>query len=134
MPRFPVVASIALLSLLRAMLGAAAPAPKTLSPDLRDFYIDLHQNPELSLHEEKTAAKLAERLRKLGFEVTTNVGGTGVVGVLKNGPGPTCMLRTDMDALPVAEKTGLPYASKVRRQRRAGTRCRSCTPAVTTCT
>jgi len=108
MPRFPIVASIALLSLLGAMPGAAAPAPKTLSPDLRDFYIDLHQHPELSLHEEKTAAKVADRLRQAGFEVTAGVGGTGVVGVLKNGSGPTVMLRTELDALPVEEKTGIP--------------------------
>src|SRR5258706_13396381 len=110
MPRFPVVTSIALLSLLGAMPGPAAPAPKALSPDLRDFYIDLHQHPELSLHEEKTAAKVAARLRQAGFEVTAGVGGTGVVGVLKNGSGPTVMLRTELDALPVEEKTGLPYA------------------------
>jgi hippurate hydrolase len=120
MPRFSVVASLALLSLLRALPGPAAPAPQTLSPDLRDFYIDLHQHPELSLHEEKTAAKVAERLRQAGFEVTTGVGGTGVVGVLKNGAGPTVMLRTELDALPVEEKTGLPYASTVRVKDDAG--------------
>ncbi|HSU81654.1 MAG TPA: amidohydrolase, partial [Thermoanaerobaculia bacterium] len=102
------------------MPGAAAPAPQTLSPDLRDFYIDLHQHPELSLHEEKTAAKVAARLRQAGFEVTTGVGGTGVVGVLKNGSGPTVMLRTELDALPVEEKTGLPYASTVRVKDDAG--------------
>src|SRR3954454_12106893 len=121
MPRFPVVASIAFLSLLGAVPGPAAPAPKTLSPDLRDFYVDLHRNPELSLHEEKTAAKIALRLRQAGFEVTTGVGGTGVVGVLKNGSGPTVMLRTELDALPVEEKTGLPYASAVRVKDDAGT-------------
>jgi amidohydrolase len=124
MPRFPFVASIALLSLLRAVPGpAAAPpaGPKALSPDLRDFYVDLHRNPELSLHEEKTAAKVAARLRQAGFEVTTGVGGTGVVGVLKNGSGPTVMLRTELDALPVEEKTGLPYASTVRVKDDSGT-------------
>ena len=121
MPRFPVVALIALLSLLVAVPGPAAPAPKALSPDLRDFYIDLHQHPELSLHEEKTAAKVAARLRQAGFEVTTGVGGTGVVGVLKNGSGPTVMLRTELDALPVEEKTGLPYASTVRVKDDSGT-------------
>jgi hippurate hydrolase len=127
MPRFLVVVSLALLSLPGALLGAvsgsaapAAPAPKALSPDLRDFYIDLHRNPELSLHEEKTAAKVAARLRQAGFEVTTGVGGTGVVGVLKNGSGPTVMLRTELDALPVEEKTGLPYASTVRVKDDAG--------------
>jgi amidohydrolase len=75
--------------------------------------LDLHQNPELSSHETQTAAKLASRLRGLGFEVTEQVGGTGVVALLKNGAGPTIMLRTELDALPVEEKTGLPYASKV---------------------
>src|SRR5207244_2502993 len=82
-------------------------------PDLDALYRDLHQHPELSQHEEKTAAKMSERLRKLGFEVLTGVGGTGVVGVLRNGQGPVVLLRTDMDALPVEEKTGLPYSSKV---------------------
>lgn len=85
-----------------------------LLPELDALYRDLHQTPELSHREEKTAAKMAERLRALGFEVTTGVGGHGVVGVLKNGPGPTVMVRTDLDALPVEEKTGLPYASRVR--------------------
>jgi amidohydrolase len=78
------------------------------------LYLDLHQHPEISSHETRTAALLAEKLRSLGYEVTEHVGGTGVVGVLKNGSGPTVMLRTELDALPVEEKTGLPYASKVR--------------------
>jgi amidohydrolase len=82
-------------------------------PQVERLYMDLHRNPELSYHEEKTAVKLAEQLRKLGYEVTTNVGGTGVVGVLKNGSGPVVLLRAEMDALPVPEKTGLPYASHV---------------------
>lgn len=77
------------------------------------IYRELHQNPELSLQEFKTAAKMAQALEKLGFEVTTGVGGNGVVGVLRNGSGPVIMLRTDMDALPVKETTGLPWASKV---------------------
>ena len=84
-----------------------------LYPEMEKLYVDLHQSPELSLHEEKTAAKLAARLRALGFEVTTGVGRTGLVGVLKNGKGPTVLVRTDLDGLPVEEKTGLPYASKV---------------------
>jgi hippurate hydrolase len=82
-------------------------------PALQATYFDLHEHPELSFHEVQTAQKMADGLRKLGFEVTTGVGGTGVVGVLKNGNGPTVLIRTDMDALPVSEKTGLPYASKV---------------------
>jgi hippurate hydrolase len=83
-------------------------------PEIEKLYIDLHQTPELSTLEVKTSEKMASALRGAGFEVTTNVGGHGVVGVLKNGPGPVVMLRTDMDALPVQEQTGLPYASKVR--------------------
>ena len=74
----------------------------------------MHQNPELSSHETQTAAKLASRFRSLGYDVTEHVGGTGIVAILKNGPGPTVMLRTELDALPVEEKTGLPYASKIR--------------------
>jgi amidohydrolase len=82
--------------------------------DLADFYRDLHRHPELSFQEHRTAALAADALRALGFETTTGVGGTGVVGVLRNGNGPTALLRADMDALPVQEKTGLPYASQTR--------------------
>jgi amidohydrolase len=89
-------------------------------PDAHALYVDLHQNPELSSHETQTAAKLAGRLRGLGYEVTEHVGGTGVVAILKNGAGPTVMLRTELDALPVEEKTGLSYASKVRTKDDAG--------------
>ncbi|MBP2320878.1 hippurate hydrolase [Kibdelosporangium banguiense] len=81
--------------------------------DLADFYRDLHQHPELSRQEHRTAERVAQALAPLGYEVTTGVGGTGVVGMLRNGEGPTVMLRADMDALPLEEKTGLPYASKV---------------------
>jgi hippurate hydrolase len=81
---------------------------------LETLYKHLHTHPELSLHEEQTAVRMAQELKQLGFEVTEKVGGTGVVGVLKNGAGPTVLVRTDMDALPVIEQTGLPYASKVR--------------------
>lgn len=77
------------------------------------MYRDLHQNPELSLMEFNTAAKMADALGRLGFEVTTGVGGNGVVGVLRNGKGPVIMLRADMDALPVRETTGLPFASTI---------------------
>jgi hippurate hydrolase len=80
-------------------------------PQAESLYMDLHRNPELSYHEEKTAAKIADQLRKLGYDVTTGVGGNGVVGVLKNGAGPVVMLRAELDALPVPEKTGLEYAS-----------------------
>jgi len=111
-----------------SQLGAQAaslPAPFDTQltadfPKLEAFYRDLHANPELGFAEHKTAAKLAERAKALGFEVTTGVGGTGVVAILKNGPGPTVMLRTEMDALPVLEKTGLPFASKVTTKNAAG--------------
>ena len=83
-------------------------------PEAQTLYLDLHQHPELSSHETRTAGELSNRLRTLGYEVTEHVGGTGVVAIMKNGPGPTVMLRTELDALPVEEKTGLPYASKVR--------------------
>ncbi|PXA98801.1 amidohydrolase [Nostoc sp. 3335mG] len=83
-------------------------------PELMDFYRDFHANPELSLHETRSAAKLAAEARAAGYEVTEKVGGTGVVAVLRNGPGPVVMLRADMDGLPVTEDTGLPFASKVR--------------------
>jgi hippurate hydrolase len=89
-------------------------------PSLIQLYRHLHANPELSMQEVKTSAKLAAEAKKLGFEVTTGVGKTGVVAVMKNGPGPVLMLRADMDALPVVEQTGLPYASKVKGVSRAG--------------
>lgn len=79
--------------------------------ELVDLYQDLHVNPELSFQEQRTAGIAAEHLRRAGFEVTTGVGGTGVVGILRRGAGATVMLRADMDALPVREETGLPYAS-----------------------
>jgi hippurate hydrolase len=78
---------------------------------LISFYKDLHQNPEISLQEKQTSKKLAAELRKLGFEVTENFGGYGIVGILKNGDGPRVLYRTDMDALPMHEKTNLDYAS-----------------------
>ena len=81
-------------------------------PYLEALYVHLHRNPELSFHEEKTSERMAAELHSLGFTVTEKVGGYGVVGVLKNGEGPTVLLRADMDALPVLEKTGKPYASK----------------------
>ena len=100
-------------------VAAAAPAQandlrETLAadmPELMELYRDLHANPELSFEEHETAAKLAARMRALGFEVTEGVGRTGVVSVMRNGDGPTVLLRADMDGLPVVEQTGLPYAS-----------------------
>src|SRR3954465_4107378 len=82
-----------------------------ITADLEELYRDIHQHPELSLQEHRTAGLAAERLQAGGLEVTTGVGGTGVVGLLANGDGPTVMLRADMDALPIKEATGLPYAS-----------------------
>ncbi|WP_224366372.1 amidohydrolase [Hyalangium versicolor] len=103
-------------SALAAEPGTPAPQPlqglDSLYPELDTLYRNLHQTPELSTKEENTAAKMAERLRALGFEVTEKVGGHGVVGLLRNGKGPTVMLRTELDGLPLEEKTGLPYASK----------------------
>ncbi len=107
--------------LLAAAAAAASAPPPLLSPadkgavfpQQEALYLELHRHPELSLHEVQTAARLAALVKGLGYEVTTGVGGTGVVAVLRNGPGRTVMLRTDMDALPVLEKTGLPYASTV---------------------
>jgi hippurate hydrolase len=86
---------------------------RDLLPELEDLYKDIHAHPELSLQETRTAGLAAERLRAAGYDVTTGVGKTGVVGLLRNGDGPTVMLRADMDALPVEEATGVPYASKV---------------------
>jgi amidohydrolase len=81
-------------------------------PQLMTLYRDLHANPELSMQEVRTPAKLAPEMRKLGFDVTEHVGKTGLVAVMKNGPGPVLLIRADMDALPVKEQTGLPFASK----------------------
>src|SRR5574338_1251753 len=94
---------------------AAASLPDAIRgdmPQLMALYRDLHANPELSMQEVRTPAKLAAEMRKLGFDVTEKVGRTGVVAVLKNGPGPVLLIRADMDALPVKEQTGLPFASK----------------------
>jgi amidohydrolase len=89
-------------------------------PSLMALYRELHAAPELSMQETKTAAKLAAEARKLGFQVTTGVGKTGVVAVMRNGPGPVLLIRSDMDALPVTEQTGLPFASKVKATSAAG--------------
>ncbi len=104
--------------LIAMMLTSAAPAATVAQgvaadmPQLMEVYRDLHANPELSMQEVRSAAKLAAEARKLGFQVTEGVGKTGVVAVLKNGPGPVLMLRADMDGLPVKEQTGLAFASK----------------------
>jgi hippurate hydrolase len=87
---------------------------------LFELYKHLHANPEISFQEKNTAATIASQLKKIGYEVTENFGGHGVVAVLKNGNGPCVMIRTDLDALPIEEQTGLPYASKVRMKDDAG--------------
>jgi hippurate hydrolase len=91
-----------------------------LLPDLEALYKDVHSHPELSMQETRTAGLAASRLGAAGYEVTTGVGKTGVVGLLRNGDGPTVMLRADMDALPVEEATKLPYASKATATDRQG--------------
>lgn len=91
-----------------------APEVQKQMPSLMEIYRDLHANPELSFMEVRSAGILAAEARKLGYKVTEKVGGTGVVAVLENGPGPVVLVRADMDALPVIEQTGLPGASKVR--------------------
>jgi amidohydrolase len=115
---------ISLLAVLAATAHAqnatSSKEVETVYPDVHALYLDLHENPELSSHETQTAAKIAGRLRSLGYDVTEHFGGTGIVAILKNGTGPTVMLRTELDALPVEEKTGLPYASKVHSKDDAG--------------
>jgi len=116
-----------LLLAATALMLAAPSSAATLSdairgdmPALMAVYKDLHANPELSMQEVRSPAKLAAEARKLGFTVTEKVGKTGVVAVMKNGPGPVLMIRADMDGLPVVEQTGLPFASKVRAVARSG--------------
>ena len=92
-------------------LSALESRISSLLAELEGLYTDIHSHPELSFQETRTARIAADRLRGAGYEVTDGVGRTGVVGVLRNGDGPTVMLRADMDALPVREQTGLPYAS-----------------------
>jgi amidohydrolase len=105
-------------AVLAAFAAAAAAQSEAFfaarGPALEALYVHLHQHPELSFKETQTAARMAQELRALGLDVTENVGGTGVVAVLRRGDGPVVLVRADMDALPVAEETGLPYASKVR--------------------
>ena len=109
------------LTLAAPITALALHAPVTPSQEVDDaasqaykLYVDLHQHPELSGNETQTSAKLAAALKAQGYTVTEHIGGTGFVAILKNGAGPTIMLRSELDALPVEEKTGLPFASKVR--------------------
>ena len=120
---------VAVLALALASGAAASEDPfgdvvdswvREALPELVDTYRFLHANPELSLEETESAALMAESFRKLGYRVTERLGGNGVIGVLENGEGPTLLVRGDMDALPVAEQTGLPYASRVTTTRPDG--------------
>ena len=117
------IAAASVLSLAMAPALAQLPAPlksdvttrvNGMYPWLDTVYKDLHANPEIAFQEVRTAGKLAAEMRKLGFEVTEKVGKTGIVAVLKNGAGPTVLVRTEMDGLPMEEKTGLPYASRAK--------------------
>jgi hippurate hydrolase len=119
------MARLVVLLLVAAQVSAAAQHTlvaevNEIYPDIEALYKDLHRNPELAFQETQTVAKLAARLKTLGFEVTTGVGKTGIVAIMRNGTGPTVMLRTELDALPVAEKTGLPFASNVTTKNAAG--------------
>ncbi|WP_149981192.1 M20 metallopeptidase family protein [Pseudoalteromonas rhizosphaerae] len=105
-------AALILLSPLASSTTLELKLDKTM-PAIEKFYLDLHQSPELSYHEQETGEKLATKLRALGYEVTDNVGGFGVVALYKNGDGPTIMIRTDTDGLPIIEQTGKSYASTV---------------------
>ncbi|GGE63062.1 amidohydrolase [Massilia psychrophila] len=124
-PRF--LQKLLVTALVASGVAHAAPLPQaftdqlnSLYPSVESLYQDLHRSPELAFNEHQTAAKLAALAKGLGFEVTTGVGGTGVVAILRNGPGPTVMLRTEIDGLPVLEKTGLAFASTVTTKNAAG--------------
>ena len=120
--RLPALLALAAMTLPAPATAAALPdAIHADMPELMALYRDLHAHPELSMQEIRTPALLAPEMRKLGFEVTEKVGKTGVVAVMKNGPGPVLMIRADMDALPVKEQTGLPFASTVISKLRDGT-------------
>jgi amidohydrolase len=125
----PVAPRFSLGSLLLSLAVLANPVPASELADLvaADYerhlgalFTHFHQNPELSGMEFKTAARLAEELRSAGFDVTEGVGGTGLVALMENGPGPLVMMRADMDGLPLEEKSGLPYASRVRQVDESG--------------
>ncbi len=123
--RSPLLVVAVLFAAPAAATGDPAPRidPSQINaiyPGVEKLYIDLHQNPELAFQEKRTAATLGARLKALGYQVTSGVGGTGIVAILKNGPGPVVMLRTELDALPIEEKTNLPFASKAKTKTDAG--------------
>jgi amidohydrolase len=115
MPAFARLSGLALTFLMLTISVVHADLGDDVGQDYQDYLSDLfiyfHQNPELSLVENETAARMSDELRAAGFEVTEGVGGTGLVAIMENGPGPLVMMRADMDGLPVEEKSGLPYAS-----------------------
>ncbi|HEX8447780.1 MAG TPA: amidohydrolase [Sphingomonas sp.] len=115
----PAAACLALMA-APALADPLADAVKADMPQLLEIYRDLHAHPELSFEEVRSAAILAAEAKRLGFTVTTGVGRTGVVAVMQNGPGPVVLLRADMDALPLVERTGLPFASTVTARTREG--------------
>src|SRR5271168_1036413 len=118
------VLMLAVVSLVLPVVSARAEEPGSWvdkhRAELVELYRDFHQHPELSFQERSTAAHLAKELKAVGAEVTTDFGGYGVVAILANGPGPRIMLRTDLDALPVTEQTGLVYASKATTKAKDG--------------
>jgi hippurate hydrolase len=118
-PSLLLIASLCLPGLLCAQ---PKPMPASEQAYLQALYLHLHQHPELSFFEKETAARLAQELRSAGFEVSEGIGGYGIVGLLRNGPGPVLLVRTDLDGLPVSEETGLSYASTVRTTDAAGNR------------
>lgn len=121
MIRSIVLVAIALLGSVTPAAGDTVPAEvNVIYADTEKLYLDLHRNPELGFQEKRTAGTLASRLKTLGYEVTTGIGGTGLVAILKNGSGPIVMFRTELDALPIEEKTGLPFASTVKTKTDAG--------------
>jgi hippurate hydrolase len=113
MKKFLLLAAAMALPNSPASAAALSDAIRADMPQLMNLYRDLHAHPELSMQEVRTPALLAPEMKKLGFDVTEHVGKTGIVAVMKNGPGPVLLLRADMDALPVREQTGLAFASNV---------------------
>jgi amidohydrolase len=123
----PIAAAVLALATLPALAQLPAPLKtdvktrvNSMYPWLDTVYKDLHAHPEIAFQEVRTAGKLAAEMRKLGFEVTEKVGKTGIVAVYKNGAGPTVLVRTELDGLPMEEKTGLPYASRAKAQSNGG--------------
>ncbi|MGN6057310.1 MAG: amidohydrolase [Sphingomicrobium sp.] len=114
MKKLLVLAAAAMTVSSPVSAAALSDAIRADMPQLMNLYRDIHEHPELSMQEVRTPGLLAPEMRKLGFDVTEHVGKTGVVAVMKNGPGPVLLIRADMDALPVKEQTGLPFASNVR--------------------